>query len=232
MARKPTTSSIRLPMRVWDAPIRLFHWLLVVVMLVSYGSVSFATGSMAGQLMKLHIWSGEAALFLLTFRLIWGFIGGDTARFANFIRTPLEGLRHLAHVRERSEDNQIGHNPAGGWMVMIMIGLLAVQIVTGLFANDDGNSTGPLARFITKDSSDTLSALHSVNFNFLIAAAALHVLVIGVYARVKGQNLVVPMITGKKRLPAATTAPRMAPPLLAVVVTLVAAGLTALIATR
>jgi cytochrome b len=232
MARKPSTSSIRLPMRVWDLPVRLFHWLLVLVMITSYLSVSFADGKLAGQLMKLHIWSGEAALFLLIFRVIWGAIGSDTARFVRFIRAPHEALLHLKHFRDRGEDNQIGHNAAGGWMVLIMLLLLAAQVATGLFSNDDGSSEGPLAALVSKDTSDLFSTLHSVNFNFLMLAAVLHVVAIALYARLKGQDLVTPMLTGKKRLPAATPAPAMAPSWMALLSIIVAGGLTWLVVWR
>ncbi len=226
MARPSSTSSIKLPLQVWDIATRLFHWLLVLVMFVSYFSVTFADGAYAGPLMKLHMISGESALGLLLFRLIWGVIGSDTARFGNFLHSPKAALHHLRSFRQRAPDLQVGHNAAGGWMVVIMLVLLASQIGSGLFSNDDGSSEGPLAHMVSKGTSDTLSLVHSLNFNLLLAAVVVHVLVIALYARIKGQNLVLPMLTGKKRLPAATPAPHIAHPLLAVLSVLIAAGLT------
>ena len=180
--------------------------------------------------MKLHLLSGELALGLLIFRLIWGVIGSETARFANFLRSPAAGVAQLRAMRAKSPDEQVGHNAAGGWMVVIMLLILAAQIGTGLFSNDDGGSKGPLAHFVSKDLSDYLSDLHSLNFNLLITAVAVHVLAIFAYRKFKGHSLTPAMITGKKRLPAATPAPRLAHPLLAAVAALVALGVVAVLA--
>ncbi len=114
-------------------------------------------------------------------------------------------------------------------MVVIMLGLLTVQDVTGLFANDDGSTEGPLAKFASRALSDTLSRMHGTVFRVLIGAIVLHVCAIAAYAVLKRQNLVRPMITGKKRLPAATKAPRIGGPLRTFVVWLVAAGTAVLV---
>jgi cytochrome b len=209
-------------MRVWDVPIRLFHW--VIVLLVAFSYVSAKKGWM-----DLHFLSGYAILTLLLFRLVWGFVGSDTARFASFLGNPLAGVQHLAQFARREPDIQIGHNAAGGWMVLIMLLLLAVQAGTGLFATDDVVSQGPLQQFVSGDVSEKLTWVHSFNFNLILGAIILHVLAITAYAVIKRQNLVRPMITGKKRLPAATRAPRMARNWLALVVFLCAAGVVALV---
>jgi cytochrome b len=181
----------------------------------------------------LHLWLGYAILALLLFRVVWGFVGSDTARFRRFVASPRAALRYLPTLRRREPDTQVGHNAAGGWMVLIMLLLLAVQVGTGLFAsNDAGTKAGPLAKYLSRHDSDLLSAAHSVTFDLLVAAIVLHVAVIGVYALVKRQDLVRPMITGKKRLPAATRAPRMASPLLALLILALAAAATFVVATR
>jgi cytochrome b len=215
--------ALRLPMRVWDLPTRLFHWVIVLLVAVSYVSVTFA-GSNYG-LMRVHLISGYSILALLLFRLAWGFIGSDTARFTTFLGSPLAGFRYLARFGARGPDDQIGHNAAGGWMVLIMLGLLAAQVGTGLFSNDDGATEGPLARFVAKATSDRLSGLHGTLFNVLLAAIILHVVAILAYAVVRRHDLIRPMITGKKRLPATARAPRMVSPLLALIVL----GLAALV---
>ena len=225
----PSSAAIRLPMKVWDLATRLFHWLLLATFLTSYLSVTFADGPNAAPLMQIHLWSGEFALFLLVFRLIWGVVGSETSRFAQFLRSPMQALAHLRGLFVKSPDDQIGHNAAGGWMVVILLLLLTIQVGTGLFSNDDGTTQGPLAHFVGKPVSDQISDLHSFNFNLLMAAVLVHVVVIGLYARLKGQNLLAPMISGKKRLPAATRAPRLANPLLAVVVAAVSAGIVLLL---
>lgn len=230
MAVRTTTSSMMLAMKVWDRPTRLFHWLMVVGIIVSYVSITLADGANAAFWMQVHLVSGEVMLGLLVYRVIWGLVGSETARFVSFLHSPIAALMTLAKWRDKGPDRQIGHNPAGGWMVMIMLSLLLAQVGTGLFANDDGSTEGPLMRFVSKDSSDWLSDLHGQIFNFLIGAAIIHVVVILLYLVVKRHNLISPMITGKKRLPAATLAPRLANPVVAIVTLLIAASLTLAVA--
>jgi len=230
MALRSKSSGMSLPLRVWDGATRLFHWSVVVLFAVAYLSVTFATGAGADLLMRIHAASGEAMLALLLFRLVWGVVGSQTARFGHFVRNPILALGHLAKMFRREPDLQVGHNAAGGWMVVLLLMLLSVQVGTGLFANDDGATEGPLMHLVSKATSDTLSEIHSISFNLLMAAVAVHVVTIVIYAVFKGQNLTRAMITGKKKLPAATRAPRMASPLLAGLVFVVAAGIAVAVA--
>ena len=174
--------------------------------------------------MDWHVRIGYTILTLLLFRAIWGFVGSDTARFTRFLRSPVAALRHLRHINRREPDQEVGHNAAGGWMVLVMLALLYVQAGTGLFSNDDGNTEGPLMHLVDKDRSDWLSHIHSLNFKFIEAVIVLHVLAIAAYAVLKRQNLVKPMITGTKPMPDEATAPRLASPFLAAAILLVAAG--------
>ena len=153
------------PMRVWDAPTRLFHWALVILL-----GISWLTESRGW--MRLHFLSGYSIIALLLFRVAWGFAGSQTARFSHFIRGPRAALRHLAHLLRREPDTEIGHNAAGGWMVLVMLALLAVQVATGLCANDDANTEGPLFSYVGKDWSDWLSHIHAVNFRLIQIAVA------------------------------------------------------------
>lgn len=229
MATRPKPSGMLLPMRVWDQATRLFHWALTLLLITSYVSISLADGKQAALWMKVHILSGEAILALLLFRILWGLFGSDTARFVTFLRGPTAVWRHVAHFRLREPDRQVGHNAAGGWIVLALLALIGVQVGTGLGANDDGSSEGPLAHFLAKPTSDLLSLLHGINFTVLAGFAGLHVLAVIGYKLFKGHDLLRPMITGKKRLPAATPAPRMASPLLAVLAFSLAAGVTVVI---
>ncbi len=218
-------TNLRLPMRVWDLPIRLFHWIVVALIIVSYVSVNF-------NWMQLHLLSGYTMLTLLLFRLAWGFFGSETARFGTFLRSPFAGLRHLARFPRREPDDQIGHNEAGGWMVLVMLLALVAQVGTGLFANDDGATYGPLEKYVGKDLSDEISDWHGLNFNILLALIGLHILAILAYAVVKRHDLVRPMLTGKKKLPAAARAPRLRNPVLALGILIVAAAAVWLLATK
>ena len=195
-------------MRVWDAPTRLFHWAIVLLF-----GMSWLTQRL--DWMDLHFLSGYSMLTLLLFRLVWGLVGSESARFGHFLKSPLKVFRYLARLRRPQQDTEIGHNAAGGWMVLIMLVLLAVQVATGLCANDDISAQGPLADYVGKDWSDWLTHIHAVNFRCLEVAVALHIIAIAAYAALKRQNLVGPMITGRKRLLATVTPPRIASPWLA-----------------
>jgi cytochrome b len=200
-----------LPMRIWDLPTRLFHWAIVVLLLLSWLSAH-------EDWMRIHVLSGLSIFTLLLFRVMWGFIGSDSARFSRFLRSPAEALRHLLKLHLREPDTEVGHNAAGGWMVLVMLALLFVQIATGLCANDDVLTDGPLVPNIGKERSDYMTHIHHINFTLIEILVALHVLAIITYRVLKGHNLLWPMITGKKRLPGATPAPRMMHPLLALIV--------------
>lgn len=207
-------------MKVWDLPVRLFHWTIVLLILAAWLTQEFGW-------MGLHMWIGESILTLLLFRIVWGFVGSDTARFSRFLRSPAAALRHLGHLRRREPDHEIGHNAAGGWMVLGMLALIGVQAGTGLFSNDDGDAEGPLMHLVGKDRSDWLSHIHYLNFMAIEAVIVLHVLAITAYAVLKRQNLVRPMVTGTKLMPADAAAPRLVKPVWAVVTLAVAFGVVA-----
>jgi cytochrome b len=226
MALRNRDSGLKLPLRVWDAPTRLFHWAIVLLIPTSYVTVHQGW-------MQLHMLSGYTILTLVLFRVIWGFVGSETSRFSRFLHSPLAVLRQLAQFRDRSPDTQIGHNPAGGWMVLVILAVLGMQLASGLSVTDeDDNIMGPLAKFVGPAWSDRLTSFHILNFKILLGVIVLHVLAVAAYAMVKRHDLVRPMITGKKRLPAATRAPRMTSPLLALVILVVMGVCVWLLATR
>ncbi len=208
---------------VWDFPTRLFHWLLVALIALSWVSIKSSW-------MQVHFLSGYSILTLLLFRVAWGLLGSDTARFARFLASPAAAVRHILRIGRREPDTEIGHNAAGGWMVLVLLLVLAVQTATGLCANDDILTQGPLADWVGKPLSDRLSVIHLFNFKMILAATLLHVLAIASYALLKGQNLVRPMITGRKLLPVGIQPPRLASPLLAAALLICAAAIVAAIA--
>ena len=208
----------QLLMRVWDAPTRLFHWAIVLLVVFSYVCVE-------RDWIRLHFLSGYTILTLLLFRLAWGFVGSETSRFRQFMRSPVAGLRHLAAFGTREPDTEIGHNAAGGGMVLALLGVLLVQVGTGLFSNDDIDAQGPLAHDVSKHTSNWLTGLHAWSFWVVVGLTALHIVAIIAYAVFKRHDLVRAMVTGKKRLPANLRQPRFASPALAAGVLAVAAGL-------
>src|SRR3712207_997570 len=173
--------------KVWDGWIRLVHWSVVSLIAVSW--VSIKTGNA-----EVHYLSGYAVLTLLLFRVAWGVAGSDTARFARFLRSPAAAFRHLAHFRRREPDTEIGHNAAGGWMVLVLLGLLLVQAGSGLFANHEPGFTydvhGPLALTVSDATSAWLTGVHHFTFNLILAAAGLHVLAVLAHHVVKGHDLI------------------------------------------
>ena len=187
--------------RVWDPATRVFHWLLVVLV-----SVSWYTG-MAGGLgeMDVHVLSGYAILTLVLFRVVWGFAGSKHSRFADFVHGPGTVLAYARSVFTKDYRAPLGHNPMGGWVVVMMLVVLAAQATTGLFANDDVFTEGALAAKVAKSTSDTLTTLHHVGAKVLLALVCLHLAAIATYLVVKKENLVVPMITGRKTVAADAT---------------------------
>lgn len=177
--------------RVWDAPTRLFHWSVVILIFVSWLSADQGY-------MTVHLWSGLSLLALLLFRLGWGLMGTTTARFSDFLHPPRNVLAYLRMQARGGRPLHAGHNPAGGLMVMVLLAALASQVATGLFANDGLRFGGPLALFVSDDASDRLTRVHGIIFNVILALIWLHVVAVGFYYFVKGENLVGPMVSGRK----------------------------------
>ena len=149
-------------------------------------------------------------LALLLFRLLWGFFGGETARFSRFLTSPRMAVQHLKYALLREPDRQVGHNPAGGWMALFLLALLLAETLTGLYVANDIADVGPLTEIVPPRLANAIDASHAIVWEVLLAAIILHVLAIFGYAAVKGQNLLLPMITGTKVLPESVPAPRIA----------------------
>lgn len=201
---KQPTRPVGRRVMVWDAPVRLFHWLVVLLVTAAYVSLKL-------NWIAWHVRVGEALLALVMARLLWGCFGSETARFRSFVASPAAALRHLRHLFRREPDMQVGHNPAGGWMVLLLLALLLAETLSGLYLNNDIADHGPLTDVVPAWLANTIEALHGLVWDALIAAVALHVLVIALYAFAKGHNLLGPMLTGYKRLPPSIGAPRQAP---------------------
>lgn len=178
---------------VWDLPTRLCHWALAACV-----ACAFATGFIGGNLIALHAKAGIAIVGLVAFRIVWGLVGSTYARFGSFVRGPA-AIREALAGRWQG----VGHNPLGALSVLGLLALVAFQLATGLFANDDITFNGPLYALVSKDTSDLLTALHHRSVWVLGGLIALHLAAIAFYVRVKKDNLVLPMLTGWKDEPAA-----------------------------
>jgi cytochrome b len=188
---------------VWDAPIRLFHWLAAALVAAAYATWRL-------NWMVWHGRIGDALLALLLFRLLWGLFGSETARFSRFVASPRTAVGHLKYALLREPDRQVGHNPAGGWMVLFLLGLLLAETLTGIYVANDIADVGPLTEMVPASVANAINAAHAILWDVLLAAIVLHVLAIAAYAAVKGQSLLLPMITGTKVLPTNVPPPRIA----------------------
>ena len=190
----PDTGAVR----VWDLPTRLFHWALALLVL---GSI--VSAHVGGNAMAWHMRSGYAVFALLAFRILWGLVGGRWSRFASFVYAPATTLRYLRGESRADEHHDVGHNPLGALSVFGLLAILMVQVATGLVADDDISSTGPLIKFVSSATSGLATKWHGGPGQWLIIALVLvHVAAIVFYLLKKRHNLVRPMVTGDKPLKA------------------------------
>ena len=176
--------------RVWDLPTRVFHWVVAVAV-----AAQLATGF--GEVMEWHFRIGYAVLSLLLFREIWGFVGGRWSRFAALAYSPASFMNYLRGRPHR--DHLIGHTPLGALSVFAMLAILALQVATGLVADDEATSAGPLTRFVSGATVRLATGWHSLFGNWIVVAlVSLHVLAVLFHVVVKRHRLVRPMISGDK----------------------------------
>ena len=187
---------------VWDAATRLFHWLTVALVIACYISWRM-------NWMDWHSWTGDALLALVLFRLLWAFFGSETARFSAFLASPRAAVLYLADLLRREPDRQIGHNPVGGWMVLLLLALLLAEALTGIYVANDVADQGPLTETVPAVVANLITDLHSYFWDALLAATVLHVMAILLYAAGIRHDLVTPMITGWKALPPDTKHPQL-----------------------
>jgi cytochrome b len=191
-------SDAPLRVRIWDAPVRIVHWLLVPLIAASWWTAE------NGQL-QYHRYSGYTLLGLLCFRIYWGFAGSTTARFSSFVRGPRAILAYLRHLPERTSSHAPavpGHNPLGALSVLALLGLLLLQVTLGLFAVDvDGIESGPLSTYVSFDTGRSCAHWHETVFNVLVGMIALHVAAVLFYLLYKRDNLISVMVRGWRHWP-------------------------------
>lgn len=187
----PTITEGGAPVAVWDLPTRLFHWALVLLIAAAWWTAEE----------EMHDWHERTGLFILglvVFRLVWGVIGSSTARFSSFVKGP----RGIADYLSGRSGNVLGHNPLGALSVLALLLVVAVQVGLGLFASDeDGLLSGPLSHWISDDAAEKVADLHHDLFDWLLILIGLHVAAILFYLLVKRDNLVGPMVHGRRSAP-------------------------------
>ena len=182
--------------RVWDLPLRLAHWAIAIAV-----TGAFATHYAGTEWFPWHRACGYAVVVLAAFRIVWGFVGTRHARFASFVRGPRAITGFLTG---RGPEVHPGHNPLGALSVLALLASLAVQGVTGLYANDEIANTGPFYGWISPATSNRLTAMHAWNSNLLIGLVVLHLAAIAWYGLVRRRPLVRAMLDGRR--PAAEVA--------------------------
>jgi cytochrome b len=170
--------------RVWDPFVRAFHWTLVISFLVCWFSAQAWEG--------LQAWAGYVAGTLALARVVWGFVGGGYARFTQFVRAPRVVFAYLAAIARGSEARFLGHNPAGGAMIVALLAVVAATVASGYALTTD-----------TFWGSATAQHLHSLIAHGLALLVVVHLVGVALASLRHRENLVRAMIVGEKRAPAA-----------------------------
>jgi cytochrome b len=195
-------SGAKRPVRVWDLPTRVFHWLLAATVI---GSV--VTAKIGGNAMVWHMRLGLLALALLAFRLVWGFVGGHWSRFVSFVYPPPAVAAYLRGDPGPGGRFDVGHSPLGALSVFALLALLMAQVATGLVADDEIATTGPLNRFVSSALGLRATSWHNTFGQYLIITlVVLHIAAVLYYLFKKQRNLIEPMWHGDKSLPPYTPA--------------------------
>ena len=208
----------------WDLPTRIFHWSLVILV----GTNLFLISPRGGLHTVVHFVAGYAVAGLLLFRLFWGFIGSPRSRFSDFLHRWPVVKRYIERLKRFDPPHSVGHNPLGGWMIVVLLSTLLAMIATGLLAAGR-RAAGPLAGLVPLPAAALAGQLHSLISNLLIGLIVVHLAGVAVDWFLTGDNLVKAMLTGRKRLPIASAARegKVVPLLRAVLVGLLSLALVA-----
>jgi len=178
--------------KVWDLPVRIFHWLLVAGFFVAYFTED--------DLLEMHVWAGYLVSALLVFRIIWGFIGNQYARFANFLCRPAQSINYIKDVFALNAKRYIGHNPAGAAMIVLLLISLLFTVLTGFAVYGADQAAGPLAN-IGPANEELWEELHEFFANFTLLLVVAHVVGVLVESYLHKENLARAMVHGYKKSP-------------------------------
>ena len=189
---KKTASDNNEKSRIWDLPTRCFHWVL---------AICFVGAVVSGEngFMQVHLIFGISIFTLVLFRLMWGFCGSDSAKFKKFLPKAKDIWRCLINIRQKNKPH-IGHDALGGFATCVMLVMLFVTPALGMFANDDILFEGPLAELVSQQASNYLSFLHEIAAKATLILIGVHIAAVLFYWSYKKDNIITPMITGRKAL--------------------------------
>lgn len=185
---------------VWDASVRISHWALAVFFFLAY-----FTGEDEGFIFRVHLYVGYLILLIVVYRLAWGLIGSEHARFVNFIRPWPDVKNHLKSVLRFSPAAYIGHNPTGGWMIVLMLFTLILIAITGMMAAVGEGVTVPFFGWLPKFAAKAAEEVHEVAANAMMIMVGIHVIGVLAESLLSGENLIRSMINGQKFRPIGTS---------------------------
>ncbi len=177
--------------KVWDLPVRVFHWLLVVSFFVAYFTED--------ELLTIHVWAGYLVLGLLIFRLVWGFVGNDYARFSSFLCSPAKSYAYVKDAIALKSKRYLGHNPAGAAMIVLLISSLFMTVISGLVVYAADQNLGPLAGMVGASNEKLWEEVHEITANFTLLLVIVHVVGVAFESVIHGENLVKAMWNGYKK---------------------------------
>jgi cytochrome b len=177
--------------KVWDIPLRVFHWLLVVAFFIAYFTED--------DFLSLHVWAGYLIIALLMFRLVWGVVGNEYAQFKNFVCSPATSLSYFKEALAKTSKRYIGHNPAGAMMIILLLGSLFLTTFTGLAVYAADQNAGLFAGFISSEHEKLWEEVHEFFANFSVFLVLIHIAGVVFESILHKENLARAMVTGEKR---------------------------------
>jgi cytochrome b len=177
--------------KVWDLPLRIFHWLLVIGFSVAYLTEE--------ELLTIHVWAGYLVLGLLIFRILWGFIGNDYARFSSFLCSPVKSYAYVKDAIALKSERYLGHNPAGAAMIVLLIASLLMTVISGLVVYAADQNLGPLAGMIATSNEKLWEEVHEIAANVTLLLVIVHVAGVAFESAIHRENLVRAMWNGFKK---------------------------------
>jgi cytochrome b len=177
--------------KIWDLPLRVFHWLLVAGFFVAYLT--------EGELLTIHVWAGYLVLGLLIFRLFWGFAGNDNARFSSFLCSPAKSVAYIKDVVALKAKRYLGHNPAGAAMIVLLIVSLFITVISGLIVYGADQNLGPFAGMVGSSNEKFWEEAHEITANFTLLLVIIHMLGVALESVMHKESLVKAMWNGYKK---------------------------------
>lgn len=178
---------------VWDLPLRLWHWALVLCL-----AGSWITAEAGFEWQTTHFYFGYSALALVVFRFAWGLLGTRHSRYGSFLVAPRTVVAYLRGTKTQWQ--RAGHNPLGGWASLLLVVIVGLQATTGMFISDDVFYAGPYNSVVSSSTADALAGWHRRIFTLLQILAVLHLTAVGWYTWGRKERLLHAMLHGKKRL--------------------------------